>query len=97
MTPAELETFQQRLGACGYVFQFVTLAGYHATNMATYLLAKEYRQKGMLAYSTLQESEFSNAHYTGSDHQTEAGVTYFDAVAQAIGGGSTLAMTDNTR
>lgn len=85
MTPTELETFQHRLALCGYVFQFVTLAGYHSTNLASYRLAKEYIQKGMHAYSTLQESEFSSASYTGGDHQTEAGVAYFDEIAQAIG------------
>ena len=92
MEAPHLETFQQRLASCGYVFQFVTLAGYHATNHATYRLAKDYSKKGMHAYSILQEAEFTDAHYTAGDHQTEAGVAYFDAVAQAIGGGSTFAL-----
>jgi enamine deaminase RidA (YjgF/YER057c/UK114 family) len=84
----------------GYKFQFVTLAGFHALNHAMYELARGYRERGMAAYSELQEREFAAERqgYTATRHQREVGVGYFDAVATAISGGaaSTLALAGST-
>ncbi len=92
--------FQRELGAMGYKFQFVTLAGFHSLNMSMFHLAKGYRQHGMAAYSQLQETEFEAqaAGYNAVRHQHEVGTGYFDKVAQVISGGaaSTLAMTEST-
>jgi isocitrate lyase len=95
-----LRTFQRELGAMGYKFQFVTLAGFHAMNHGVFELARRYRDDGMAAYAALQEAEFaSEAHgYTATRHQREVGTGYFDAVAEIISGGaaSTLALGDST-
>ncbi len=92
--------FQQELGAMGYAFQFVTLAGFHSLNHSMYDLALKYKEKGMAAYSVLQEAEFSmEAHgYSGTKHQREVGTGYFDKVKMAITGGeqSTLALKGST-
>jgi isocitrate lyase len=92
--------FQDDLGAMGYKFQFVTLAGYHSLNFSAFELARGYRDRGMAAYSELQEAEFAaEPHgYTATRHQREAGTGYFDAVALAISGGqsSTTAMAGST-
>ncbi len=84
----------------GYRFQFVTLAGFHALSHSMFELAHGYRERGMAAYSTLQEAEFASerAGYTATRHQREVGVGYFDAVATAISGGdaSTLAREGST-
>ena len=92
--------FQRELGAMGYKFQFVTLAGFHALNHAMFELASGYRDRGMAAYSELQQAEFaSEAHgYTATRHQREVGTSYFDAVAQAVsqGASSTTAMEGST-
>jgi isocitrate lyase len=92
--------FQRELGAMGYKFQFVTLAGFHALNHSMFQLARGYRDRGMAAYSELQQGEFSaEKHgYTATRHQREVGVGYFDAVATAISGGtaSTLALEGST-
>jgi isocitrate lyase len=92
--------FQRELGAMGYKFQFVTLAGYHALNVSMYELASEYRDRGMSAYVDLQEKEFEFAKdkYTSVKHQREVGTGYFDEVQKIITGGksSTLAMTEST-
>jgi isocitrate lyase len=92
--------FQQALGALGYKFQFVTLAGFHSLNYATFALAEGYRARGMAAYSALQQAEFAAEPrgYTATRHQREVGTGYFDAVALAISGGasSTTAMTGST-
>ncbi|MBL8859354.1 MAG: isocitrate lyase [Planctomycetes bacterium] len=92
--------FQRELGAMGYKFQFVTLAGFHALNHGMFELARAYRDGGMAAYSKLQEAEFaSEAHgYTATKHQREVGTGYFDAVTQAVSGGrsSTTAMAGST-
>src|SRR5512143_2049991 len=97
---ATLARFQRELGAMGYKFQFVTLAGFHALNRAMYELARGYRERGMAAYSELQQAEFAaEKHgYTATRHQREVGVGYFDAVATAISGGaaSTLALAGST-
>jgi isocitrate lyase len=92
--------FQRELGAMGYRFQFVTLAGFHALNHGMFDLARDYRRRGMSAYSDLQQAEFaSEAHgYTATRHQREVGTGYFDDVAQVISGGlnSTLALEEST-
>ena len=92
--------FQRELGAMGYKFQFVTLAGFHALNHGMFELARDYRERGMAAYSVLQQAEFaSEKHgYSATRHQREVGTGYFDAVSLAIGGGtsSTTAMHGST-
>jgi isocitrate lyase len=92
--------FQRELGAMGYKFQFVTLAGFHALNHGMFELARAYETEGMAAYSRLQEDEFaSEAHgYSATRHQREVGTGYFDDVANVISGGlsSTTAMKDST-
>jgi isocitrate lyase len=95
-----IASFQARLGALGYKFQFVTLAGFHSLNYATFNLAREYRARGMAAYSELQQAEFAAEAqgYTATRHQREVGTSYFDAVAVALSGGqsSTTAMSGST-
>ncbi|MDI1449198.1 isocitrate lyase [Polyangium sp. 6x1] len=92
--------FQRELGAMGYKFQFVTLAGFHALNHGMYELAREYKVRGMSAYSELQQAEFAaeKAGYTATRHQREVGTGYFDQVAQVVSGGlaSTLALNEST-
>jgi len=95
-----IAAFQQELGELGYRFQFVTLAGFHSLNAAMFELARGYASDGMSAYVELQEQEFAlEAHgYSATRHQREAGAGYFDAVAQAVSGGtsSTLALEGST-
>jgi len=92
--------FQRELGEMGYRFQFVTLAGFHSLNAAMFDLARGYAAEGMSAYVQLQEHEFElePAGYTATRHQREAGAGYFDAVMQAVSGGtsSTLALEGST-
>ena len=92
--------FQRELGAMGYKFQFVTLAGFHALNHSTFELARGYRAMGMAAYSRLQQAEFAAeaGGYTATKHQREVGTGYFDEVAQVISGGtsSTIALKEST-
>ncbi|MED1954770.1 isocitrate lyase [Brevibacillus centrosporus] len=92
--------FQEELGEMGYKFQFVTLAGFHALNYGMFELARGYRDRGMAAYSELQQAEFaSEVHgYTATRHQREVGTGYFDEVAQVISGGtsSTTALSGST-
>ena len=100
LDPATIEIFQRELGDMGYAFQFVTLAGFHALNMSMFDLAAGYRERGMGAYSDLQEREFAAAPrgYTAVKHQREVGTGYFDSVSQVISGGesSTLALAEST-
>jgi isocitrate lyase len=100
LDPETIASFQQRLGAMGYVFQFVTLAGFHALNHSMFQLALGYKERGMAAYSRLQEAEFAMepCGYTATKHQREVGTGYFDEVAQAIAGGmsSTTALKGST-
>ncbi len=95
-----IASFQQRLAEMGYKFQFVTLAGFHALNYSMFDLAIEYRQRGMAAYSELQQAEFAREvdGYTATKHQREVGTGYFDEVATVISGGeaSTLALAGST-
>ncbi len=95
-----IEKFQRELGAMGYRFQFVTLAGFHVLNHGMFELASGYRESGMAAYSTLQQAEFASeaAGYTATKHQREVGTGYFDAVTEVISSGnsSTKALEDST-
>jgi len=92
--------FQKVLAKMGYVFQFITLAGFHALNYSMFNLATGYRDHGMTAYSELQEAEFALEQYgyTATKHQREVGTGYFDEVAQIIAGGksSTTALAGST-
>jgi len=100
LSMTDIADFQKRIGAMGYKYQFVTLAGFHALNLSMFELAKGYAARGMAAYSELQEAEFAAADkgYTAVKHQREVGTSYFDAVAVAISGGksSTTAMAGST-
>lgn len=82
--------FQRELGAMGYKYQFITLAGWHALNYHIFDLSDKYRERGMSAYVELQEQEFDSAErgYTAAKHQREVGAGYFDAVTTAVSGGS---------
>ena len=97
---ATIAKFQRELGAMGFKFQFVTLAGFHALNYSMFKLARGYRDRGMAAYSELQQEEFAAEAdgYTATKHQHEVGTGYFDDVAQVIMGGecSTAALTGST-
>lgn len=95
---AELKTFQQELGKMGFKFQFITLAGFHSTNYGVFNFARQYKENGMFAYSQLQEAEFAAEvfGYTGTRHQREVGVGYFDEIANALGSSSTAAMASST-
>ncbi|HEY0164614.1 MAG TPA: isocitrate lyase, partial [Sphingomicrobium sp.] len=92
--------FQRELGAMGYKFQFVTLAGFHSLNHAMFELAGNYRERGMAAYSDLQQAEFASEAegYTATRHQREVGTGYFDAIANAVSAGaaSTVALNEST-
>jgi len=86
----QIAKFQKELGAMGYKFQFITLAGFHALNYSMFELAKGYNEKQMTAYVKLQEAEFNAEKdgYTATKHQREVGTGYFDEVTQVITGGS---------
>lgn len=92
--------FQREIGAMGYKFQFVTLAGFHALNHSMFTLAQEYKDRGMAAYSELQQAEFASEKdgYTATKHQREVGAGYFDEVAVVVSGGesSTTALKGST-
>src|SRR5687768_13693725 len=93
--------FQKELGLMGYKFQFITLAGFHALNLAMFELAREYRESGMSAYAKLQATEFereADSNYRAVKHQSFVGTGYFDTIAQVIAGGnsSTTALTGST-
>lgn len=96
----EIARFQDELAAMGYRFQFITLAGFHALNAATFELAHAYVAEGMPAYVRLQEREFELERdgYTATRHQREVGAGYFDRVLETITGGtgSTLALEGST-
>jgi isocitrate lyase len=95
-----IANFQEELGKMGYKFQFVTLAGFHALNHSMFELARGYKDRGMAAYSELQQAEFaSEKHgYTATRHQREVGTGYFDQVSMVITGGtsSTTALKGST-
>jgi isocitrate lyase len=96
----EIASFQKELGAMGYKFQFVTLAGFHALNFSMFELARQYREEGMSAYSRLQQAEFASEEYgyTATRHQREVGTGYFDEVAKVVSAGesSTTALAGST-
>jgi isocitrate lyase len=98
---ATIARFQRELGAMGYKFQFITLAGFHALNLTMFELARTYAQSGMTAYCELQEKEFESERqhdYEAGKHQRFVGTGYFDAVQQVIAGGtaSTTALEGST-
>ncbi|MDO8423296.1 MAG: isocitrate lyase, partial [Parvibaculum sp.] len=92
--------FQKEIAAMGYKYQFVTLAGFHQLNHGMFELASGYRDRGMAAYSELQQAEFASEAkgYTATRHQREVGTGYFDLVSIAAAGGesSTTALGDST-
>ena len=96
----DIARFQRELGAMGYKFQFVTLAGFHALNHGMFQLALNYRDRGMTAYSELQQAEFASEAqgYSATRHQREVGTGYFDLVSEAVSGGksSTTALDSST-
>ncbi len=98
LSETECLTFQQELGKLGYKFQFITLAGFHCNNLATFELAEAYRERGMAGYSEMQEREFAaqSRGFTTVKHQREVGVGYFDLISEAVGAKSTAAMAHST-
>src|SRR2546422_606268 len=100
LSEAQIGSFQKELGALGYKFQFVTLSAFHALNHAMFELAREYRDKGMVAYAELQGREFASERdgYAAVRHQEFVGVGYFDEVTQIATGGvsSVTAMEGST-
>ena len=94
----ECETFQRELGELGYKFQFITLAGFHSVNLATFELAEAYKARGMAGYSEMQEREFAAQArgFTTVKHQREVGVGYFDLISEAVGATSTVANKHST-
>ena len=86
---ATIAKFQRELGAMGYSFQFITLAGFHSLNYSMFQLAKDYSERGMSAYVDLQQSEFAaeSEGYTATRHQREVGAGYFDDVTNTASGG----------
>jgi isocitrate lyase len=97
---ATIAKFQNELGAMGYKFQFITLAGFHVLNFAMFDLAKAYAKEGMPAYVRVQQAEFAaeKVGYTATRHQREVGTGYFDAVTQVVQAGrsSTTALDGST-
>jgi isocitrate lyase len=94
----ECETFQRELGELGFKFQFITLAGFHSVNLATFELAEAYKARGMAGYSEMQEREFAAQArgFTTVKHQREVGVGYFDLISEAVGATSTVANKTST-
>lgn len=100
MGESEMEKFQAELGAMGYKYQFITLAGFHNLSYTTFDLASRYKDRGMAAYSELQQAEFGaeSRGFSAMRHQREVGTSYFDAVSMAVsqGSSSTTAMAEST-
>ena len=94
----ECESFQRELGELGYKFQFITLAGFHSVNLATFELAEAYKDRGMAGYAEMQQREFAaqDRGFTTVKHQREVGVGYFDAISTAVGATSTVANKTST-
>jgi len=96
----DIARFQREIGAMGYKFQFITLAGFHSLNYSMYELSRGYAARGMSAYTELQDAEFAAEAdgYTAHRHQREVGAGWFDAISVAVKGGqsSTTALTDST-
>lgn len=95
---AQCKSFQQEIGKMGYKYQFITLAGFHCANLATFEMAEAYKQDGMAGYAAIQQKEFEAQErgFTTVKHQREAGVPYFDAIATAVGATSTTALEHST-
>jgi len=95
-----LRTFREELGAMGYRYQFITLAGWHSLNLGMFELSRAYKDRGMAAYSELQQAEFrAEEHgYSATRNQREVGTGYFDEVSKALAGGqsSTTALSGST-
>jgi isocitrate lyase len=100
LSDEEIANYQKEIGKLGYKFQFVTLAGFHSLNHSMFNLALGYKDRGMAAYSELQQAEFASEKdgYTATRHQREVGTGYFDEVAQVVSGGtsSTTALAGST-
>jgi len=98
LSVGKCESFQRELGHLGYKFQFITLAGFHSVNLATFEIAEAYKKDGMAGYSEMQQREFAAANrgFTTVRHQAEAGVPFFDAISTAVGAKSTAAMEHST-
>lgn len=100
MGTSDLAQFQRELGAMGYKYQFITLAGFHNLSLTTFNLARGYAKDGMKTYSALQQAEFAaeTDGFSAMRHQREVGTSYFDAVGMAVSQGqsSTMAMTGST-
>jgi isocitrate lyase len=100
MDKETMKRFQRELGAMGYKYQFITLAGFHNLSYTTFELARRYGQDGMAAYSELQQAEFAAEKngFTATRHQREVGTGYFDAVTMTLseGNASTTAMAEST-
>jgi len=95
LSDEQIASFQREIGAMGYKFQFVTLAGFHSLNYSMFNLAYHYKDHGMAAYSELQQAEFASEArgYTATKHQREVGAGYFDAVSLVISGGQSSTTT----
>jgi len=93
-----IREFQNELGAMGYKFQFVTLAGFHALNLSMWELARNYRERQMAAYTELQEREFAGEKdgYQAVKHQAFVGAGYFDEITSICGEASTQALKNST-
>ena len=98
LTEEQCATFQADIGKMGYAYQFITLAGFHCNNLATFEMAEAYQKTGMRGYSEMQQREFAAQErgFTTVKHQREAGVPYFDAIATAVGATSTTALEHST-
>lgn len=100
MSEADMAKFQREIGAMGYKYQFITLAGFHNLSLTTFNLARGYKTEGMAAYSRLQQEEFAAVEdgFSAIRHQREVGTSYFDAVSMAVSSGrsSTTAMEEST-
>jgi isocitrate lyase len=100
LSDEEIASFQEEIAEMGFKFQFVTLAGFHALNYSMFDLAEGYKDRGMAAYSELQQAEFDaeDRGYTATKHQREVGTGYFDEIKNVITGGeaSTSAMKGST-
>jgi isocitrate lyase len=100
LSEADIARFQREIGAMGYKYQFITLAGFHSMNFSMFELASGYRDRGMSAYCELQNAEFEAEArgYTATRHQREVGAGWFDAISVAVKGGqsSTTALSDST-
>jgi isocitrate lyase len=94
----ECETFQREIAELGFKFQFITLAGFHSVNLATFELAEAYKARGMAGYAEMQQREFAalDRGFTTVKHQREVGVSYFDVISEAVGATSTVANRSST-